>query len=136
MQGCSPLRFEEIREERFRALKIWLPDPNDAEWTVVLRYRVANALRCVDRVPGEPPHVELYWNVAGREFSAAPIESATAHVILPPGVTGVRAAVSTGAADSSESAATVHVEGSDVIVSTTRPLGRWEGLTVVVRWQQ
>lgn len=132
-EAGSPLHYESSREGRYRALKVWVPGAQDAERTVVLRYRVANALRFFDERHGEHPHDELYWNVTGDE-SDVPIESASAHVYLPPGVTGVRATAFTGAYGSRERAATVDTGESDVIVSTTRPLGYREGLTVVVGW--
>lgn len=132
-EAGSPLRYESNREGRYRMLKVWVPGAQDAERTVVLRYRVANALRFFDESDGEHPHDELYWNVTGNE-SDVPIEVAMAHVYLPPGVTGLRATAFTGPYGSRESAATVDIGESDVIVTTARPLGYREGLTVVVGW--
>jgi len=62
-----------------------VPDANDAERSVVLHYRVRNGLRFFE------DHDELYWNVTGTEWTV-PIEAASAHIVLPPGITGLRAA--------------------------------------------
>lgn len=45
-----------------QALKIWVPGAADAVRTVVIRYRVADALRFFE------DHDELYWNITGDEW--------------------------------------------------------------------
>jgi uncharacterized membrane protein YgcG len=121
-----PLEYENSRERHYRKLKIWVPGAADARRTVVLTYRVSNALRFFDE------HDELYWNVTGDEWDV-PIESATAVVRLPAGVTGVRATAFRGAHGSTEQS-DVRIEPEGVHVSTSRPLGFREGLTVVAGW--
>jgi uncharacterized membrane protein len=120
------LKYESSRERHYRKLKIWVPGATDATRTVKLRYRVTNALRFFDE------HDELYWNVTGDEWEV-PIESASADVRLPAGVTGVRATAFRGAYGSTEQA-DVSVTEEGVHVETTRGLGMREGLTVVVGW--
>jgi len=84
------LKYESSRERHYRKLKIWVPGATDATRTVKLRYRVSNGLRFFDE------HDELYWNVTGDEWEV-PIESASALVRLPSGVSGVRATAFRGA---------------------------------------
>jgi len=120
------LKYESSRERHYRKLKIWVPGAADATRAVKLRYRVANGLRFFDE------HDELYWNVTGDEWEV-PIESASAHVRLPDGVSGVRATAFRGAYGSTEQS-DVTTASDGVHVRTTRGLGMREGLTVVVGW--
>jgi uncharacterized membrane protein len=120
------LRYESSRERHYRKLKIWVPGAANATRTVKLRYRVANGLRFFDE------HDELYWNVTGDEWEV-PIESASADVRLPEGVSGVRATAFRGAYGSTEQAE-VAIQPDGVHVQTTRGLGMREGLTIVVGW--
>lgn len=120
------LRYESSRERHYRKLKIWVPGAVDSTRTVKLRYRVDNGLRFFDE------HDELYWNVTGDEWDV-PIESATAEVRLPEGVTGVRATAFRGAYGSTEQAGT-SVEPGIVRVATANGLAFREGLTLVVGW--
>ena len=120
------LRHENSRERHYRKLKIWVPDAADAVRTVKLRYRVDNGLRFFDE------HDELYWSVTGDEWEV-PIESASASVRLPAGVSGVRATAFRGQSGSTDRAAVI-VDPNGVRLETTRGLGFKEGLTVVVGW--
>jgi uncharacterized membrane protein len=120
------LKYENSRERHYRKLKIWVPGAQDTAKTVKLRYRVANGLRFFDE------HDELYWNVTGDEWEV-PIESASAVVRLPGGVSGLRATAFRGAFGSTEQSAVSIGEG-EVSVSTTSGLGMREGLTLVVGW--
>jgi uncharacterized membrane protein len=124
--GGRDLRYESSRERHYRKLKIWVPGATDTTRTVKLRYRVANGLRFFDE------HDELYWNITGDEWEV-PIESASADVRLPTGVTGVRATAFRGAYGSTEQA-DVSVSSGEVHVQTTRGLGMREGLTIVAGW--
>lgn len=121
------LRVETSRERHYRKVKIWVPGAVDATRTVVLRYRVANALRFFEE------HDELYWNVTGDEWDV-PIEAASARIVLPAGVEHVRAVAFTGGYGSREQAARVEVRGAEVAVTLERALGMHEGLTVAVAW--
>jgi uncharacterized membrane protein len=120
------LKYESSRERHYRKLKIWVPGASDTTRTVKLRYRVANGLRFFDE------HDELYWNVTGDEWEV-PIESASADVRLPAGVSGVRATAFRGAYGSTEQTDVSITEGG-VHVRTSRGLGMREGLTIVVGW--
>jgi uncharacterized membrane protein len=111
--------------------KIWLPGAQDATKTVILRYRVENAVRFF------ADHDELYWNVTGNEWPV-PIEKASAVVELPPAAAGagLHAVAYTGPAGSAASDATVEVTGNRVMVRTTHGLSYKEGLTVVAGWDK
>ena len=80
-------------------------------------------------------HDELYWNVTGDEWDV-PIENARAEILLPPGVTGIRALAFTGAYGSRAQNADVVTSDNTVNVSMLRPLSFHEGLTVVVGWDK
>lgn len=125
------LDFESKREGKYRKLKIWVPGASDATRTVILRYRVSNALRFFDE--NEVAWDELYWNATGTEWPV-PIEAASARVRLPVQVTGVRARAFTGAYGSSGEEADVRIADHVIDVTATRPLGIREGLTVDVAW--
>jgi hypothetical protein len=120
------LKYESSRERHYRKFKIYVPGAADATRVVKLRYRVGNGLRFFDE------HDELYWNVTGDEWEV-PIESASAHVRLPDGVSGLRATAFRGAYGSTEQS-DVSTASDGVHVKTTRGLGMREGLTVVVGW--
>ncbi len=120
------LKYESSRERHYRKLKIWVPGAANTTKTVKVIYRVANGLRFFDE------HDELYWNVTGDEWEI-PIESASAQVTLPGGVSGVRATAFRGAYGSTEQT-DVTIEQNGVSVKTTRGLGMREGLTIVVGW--
>jgi hypothetical protein len=128
-EGGGSLRIDKLRQGDSIELKIYIPDAEDATRTISLHYRVSDALRYFD------DHDELYWNITGNDWDE-PIEDASAHIILPPGVTGLHAVNYTGAAGSRAQDATVEILGSNVDVRTTRGLAFHEGLTVVAGWDK
>ena len=123
------LKYEQKREGRYLKFKISVPGAQDATKTVMLHYRVLNAIRFFE------DHDELYWNVTGGEWDA-PIRTASAKIELPDGVTGLHAAAFTGAYGSRESDARVETTGNIVQVSANHPLSYREGLTVVAGWDK
>ena len=123
------LKYEQKREGRYLKFKISVPGAQDATKTVMLHYRVLNAIRFFE------DHDELYWNVTGAEWDA-PIRSASAKIELPDGVTGLHAIAFTGAYGSRESDAQVETKGNIVQVSANHPLSYREGLTVVAGWDK
>jgi len=125
------LRYETSRERHLRKIKVWVPGASDAVRTVVLRYRVANALRFFD----EDDHAwdELYWNVTGDEWPV-PIERASVRVRLPAAATGVRVRGFTGSYGSTEESVEANISDYLVDVRSTRRLGIHEGLTVTIAW--
>lgn len=125
----TPLKHETYRDRHYRTFKIWLPGAQDTTKTLVLTYKVANGLKYFE------DHDELYWNVTGDEWEV-PIESASARILLPAQVTGVKALAFSGAYGSREQQADVQVTGPEVLFRMTRPLGFREGLTAVVGWDK
>ncbi|HKZ52587.1 MAG TPA: DUF2207 domain-containing protein [Candidatus Acidoferrales bacterium] len=125
----QPLKHEISRERHYRKFKIWVPGARDAVRTVVLRYRVPNALLFFEE------HDELYWDITGDEWEV-PIEAATARILLPAGATGVRAIAYTGAYGSREQDADVTITGNEVRYRMRRGLNFREGLTAVVGWDK
>jgi uncharacterized membrane protein len=124
-----PLKYEQKREGRYLKFKISVPDAQDTTKTVMLHYRILNAIRFFE------DHDELYWNVTGGEWDA-PIRTASAKIELPDGVTGLHAIAFTGAYGSRESDAQVEARSNIVQVSTNHPLSYREGLTVVAGWDK
>ena len=125
----QPLKVESSRERHYLKWKIYVDDANDAVRTIVLHYRVANGLKYFE------DHDELYWNVTGDEWEV-PIENASAQILLPPGITGIRALAFTGSYGSRAQNADVVTSDNTVNVSMLRPLAFHEGLTVVVGWDK
>jgi hypothetical protein len=121
------LRYESRRHRHYRQLQIWVPGATNATRTLVIRYRVRNALRFFVE------HDELYWNVTGDEWEM-PINLARARIRLPDGVEGVRATAFTGGYGSREEAARLEIDGPHVRVQTVRALNFKEGLTAVIGW--
>lgn len=125
----AALKYEMSRQTHYLKFKIYVPDAVDATRTIILHYRVQNALKFFD------DHDELYWNVTGDEWDV-PIADTQAEISLPAGVTGLRATNFTGGYGSNAQDATVSVEGAMVNVATKRSLDFHEGLTVVVGWDK
>ncbi|TKS58583.1 MAG: hypothetical protein EWM72_02879 [Nitrospira sp.] len=125
----SPLKYESYRDRHYRTFKIWLPGAQDTTKTLVLTYKVSNALKYFE------DHDELYWNVTGDEWDV-PIESAAARILLPAGATGVKALAFSGAYGAREQQADVRITGPEILYQMMRPLGFREGLAAVVGWDK
>lgn len=80
-------------------------------------------------------HDELYFNVTGHGW-AFPIDHAKAVLDLPSSVprAEVRMEAYTGTTGSKGADYQAKLDGQRVTFETTRPLGRYEGLTVVAMW--
>jgi uncharacterized membrane protein YgcG len=128
-ESGQPLTYDRTRQGRDIKLKIYVPYPDNATRTVVIRYRVLNALTFFE------DHDELYWNVTGNGWDAR-IEHATAQIELPLGVTGLRATSYGGAFGSRKQDTEVESGSNAVDFRTVRPLALHEGLTVVVGWDK
>jgi len=126
--GAS-LRVEKQRHAGNLQLKIYVPAAEDSSRNISLHYRVRDGLRFFE------DHDELYWNVTGTGWDVL-IESASAHVILPGGVTGLRAANYTGFLGSRLQDARVDILGSNIDIRSQRPLAFHEGLTIVAGWDK
>lgn len=121
----APLRVERSRERHYMKYKVWVPGAENATKTIQLHYRATNGLRFFE------DHDELYWNITGDEWDV-PLDSATAEIHLPAGVTGLRTLAFTGVVGSTAQDAAVATEGAVVRIVTTKPLAYREGLTAVV----
>lgn len=122
------LSYETSRERGYEKFKIYIPGAVNTTRTVVIGYRVSNALRYFD------DHDELYWNVTGNEWPV-PIRQASAAITLPPGaVGGVRAAAYTGPHGARGEDHRLAVTDNVVRLETSRALAYKEGLTVAVGW--
>ncbi len=119
------LKLEQSHEGRDLKFKIYVPEPDDSTRTIILRYRVLDALRFF------ADHDELYWNVTGEEWQS-PIESASARIELPEGPTGLHAIAYTGGYNSRAQDAEVTVNDNVVEIRANHPLGYRQGLTAVV----
>jgi hypothetical protein len=127
--GGAPLRIERQRRGGNLQLQIFVPAAQDTSRNITLHYRVRDGLRFFE------DHDELYWNVIGTGWDV-PIESASAHIILPGGVTGLRAANYTGFLGSRSQDARVDILGPNIDIQTQRPLAFHEGLTIVAGWDK
>ncbi len=125
----QPLKVESSREGHYLKWKIYVDDATDADRTIRLHYQVRNGLKFFE------DHDELYWNVTGDEWDV-PVGNASAQILLPPGVTGVRTNEFTGSYGSRAQNAEVTASENTVEVSMLRPLSFHEGLTVVIGWDK
>lgn len=123
------LKYEQTREGRYIKFKIFVPNAENATRTVMLRYRLLDAVFFYE------DHDELYWNVTGDQWPV-PIQSASAHIELPFGTTGLHAVAYTGVFGSRAQDARIQIDGNTVEIQATRPLAFHEGLTAVIGWDK
>ena len=116
-----------------RALRIWIPGARDADRQIIIRYRVANAIRFFYAGSNVGALDEVYWNVTGNGWTMA-IDSVHARVVLPDGVVPTQTAVYTGALGSTTTDATIGKNGNIVDFTETRGLYPHEGMTIGVGW--
>jgi hypothetical protein len=119
------MKLEQNRQGRYLKFKIYVPAAEDTTRTIILHYRVLDAIRFF------ADHDELYWNVTGDEWEN-PIELVTARIELPEGVTGLHAIAYTGVFGSRAQEAQVEIGSNYVQIRSARRLGYREGLTAVV----
>jgi uncharacterized membrane protein YgcG len=122
---ARPLKFTSSTSNGYRDLKIYIPNAVDTTRRVELTYRVRNGTRFFDG------YDEFYWNVTGNDWPV-PIDHATATVIFPDSVSGLRAQAFTGVYASAERDATAAVNGTEAKFETNNPLPMRGGMTVDV----
>jgi hypothetical protein len=122
----SALKYEQTKQGRYTQFKIYVPGAEDATRTVLIHYQVLDAINF-----SFGDHDEFYWNVTGDEWDNT-IESASAHIELPEGVTGLHAIAYTGVYGSRAQDAQVTVNGNKIDIQTNQALGFRQGLTAVV----
>lgn len=93
--------------------------------TYVIEYEVKNQIRYFDS------HDELYWNVTGN-YWLFPIEVASARIALPDGARVTEAIAYTGKSGDVGRDYSYSQDGNVLVFETTRPMGRFEGMTVSV----
>ena len=120
------LKYESSTQNGNRHLKIYIPDAVDTTRSVIISYKVTNAVRWFD------DHDELYWNVTGNDWPV-PIDSAAASITFPANAAGnLRAQAFTGEYGSQEQDATAEVRNNTVLIETNNPLSMRGGLTADV----
>ncbi|MFY9752643.1 MAG: DUF2207 domain-containing protein [Candidatus Acidiferrales bacterium] len=125
----NSLKIERSTQGNNAKFKIWVPGAQDATKKILFSYRVVDAIRFSDE------HDELYWNVTGDQWDV-PIQSASAHIELPAGVTGLHAIAYTGAAGSRAQDAEVTISDNSVEIVANHRLAFHQGLTAVVGWDK
>ena len=116
-----------------RRYHIYIPDARDADRTIIIRYRVRNAIRFFYKSSEVGELDELYWNVTGNAWTME-IDSAHARVVLPETVRPTQSAVYTGYASSTQTNAVIQRDGNEVDFATTQGLPPYAGMTVAVGW--
>ncbi|HUQ98304.1 MAG TPA: DUF2207 domain-containing protein [Gemmatimonadaceae bacterium] len=130
----QPLRVEEETKDAWtKRFRIWIPGAVDADRTILIKYRVHNAIRFYFASGGVGAFDELYWNVTGNSWTM-PIDRVHARVVLPNGAVATRTAVYTGARSATEKAATIERDGDEVGFTLTRGLSPYEGMTIGLGW--
>ena len=124
-EAGRPCRVETRGVGDNREWRIYVPGAQDATRTVVLRYRVRNAVRFF------PDHDELNWNVTGNAWEI-PIDRVDAQIWLPLGVKGLHASVYTGSLGAKGQDARLVIGDRVVRAESTRGLRPGEGLTLAV----
>jgi uncharacterized membrane protein YgcG len=115
------------------SFKIWVPGADNADRTVIIRYRIDNAIRFFFAHGNESAFDELYWNVTGNSWTM-PIDHVHTRVVLPDGVTPTRTAVYTGESGSTVGGAAIAKNGNQVDFNSRYALGPNEGMTIGVGW--
>ena len=121
--------------DRENGKRVYIGDPDvylsPGVYTYSLTYKTNRQLGYFE------DHDELYWNVTGNGW-VFPIEKATAEVVLPQDVRPEKIAAEsyTGPEGSEGTMAEYSIDPTSRVVrfQTTRPLGSYEGLTIVVTW--
>lgn len=116
-----------------RRYHIYVPGAVDTVRTIVIRYRVRNAIRFFFSSSSVGAIDELYWNVTGNEWTMS-IDSVHGRVVLPAAVKPTRVAIYTGPEGTTRSDARIEIDENEVAFTSTLPLYPNEGLTVGVGW--
>ncbi|HJQ10294.1 MAG TPA: DUF2207 domain-containing protein [Gemmatimonadaceae bacterium] len=116
-----------------RRYHIYIPGAVDADRTIVIRYRVKNAIRFFFKKSDAGELDELYWNLTGNKWTMY-IDSVHARVVLPDDVRPTQAAVYTGYAGSRETDAVIERDQNEVGFTARHPLMPYAGMTIAVGW--
>jgi uncharacterized membrane protein YgcG len=116
-----------------RRYHIYIPGAADADRTIIVRYRVRNAIRFFFASKTVGAFDELYWNVTGNEWTMY-IDSVHARVVLPSNIAPTRWSVYTGYNNSKASDALIERSAHEARFTATRRLYPYEGMTIAVGW--
>lgn len=116
-----------------RRYHIYIPDAVDADQTIVIQYRVKNAIRFFFKSSEVGELDELYWNVTGNEWTMF-IDSVHARVALPDDVQPTKVAVYTGPEASRASDGDIERDGNEVAFTARHHLPPYAGMTIAVGW--
>lgn len=116
-----------------RRYHIYIPGAANADRTIIIRYRVKNAIRFFFKSSEEGEFDELYWNVTGNNWSMF-IDSLRARVVLPDNLQPTRVAVYTGYKGSNANDAAIERDGNEVGFISRHPLYPYAGMTLAVGW--
>ena len=131
----NPLRVEHqsLNAGWTRRYHIYIPGAANADRTIVIRYRVKNAIRFFFKSSDEGEFDELYWNVTGNDWTMF-IDSLRARVVLPDDLRPTRVAVYTGYKGSTANDALIERDANEVGFISRHPLYPYAGMTVAVGW--
>ena len=129
----QPLRVEQERKNWgwTRGLRVSIPNTVNADRTIVIRYRVANAIRFYSSAIKAGERDELYWNITGNEWDAS-IDTVHAHVVLPNGATPTSEAAYANALTVAD--AKIEQDGPEIDFSSRYRLPPHSGMTVGIDW--
>jgi hypothetical protein len=128
----QPLRMEEASGDSgwTKRLRIWIPGAGNADRSIAIRYRVANAIHFVNAGKSVGALDEVRWNLIGN--ADTPIDSVQARVVLPVGVRPTRTDVYAGPGDSAAAHATTTRNGNEVSFTLSRGLSPQQAMTIRV----
>jgi len=112
---------------------IYVPGATNADRTIVIRYRVKNAIRFFFKSSEVGAIDELYWNATGNAWTMF-IDSVHARVVLPTDIRPTLTAVYTGYKDSRASDAVIVRDENEVDFTARHPLYPYAGMTIAVGW--
>lgn len=116
-----------------RRYHIYIPGAVNADRTIVIHYRLKNAIRFFFKSSEVGELDELYWNVTGNLWTMF-IDSVHARVVLPEDVRPSQVAVYTGPEGSRQSDAAIERDGNEIGFSTRHQLYPYTGMTIGVGW--
>lgn len=116
-----------------RRYHIYIPGAVDTDRTIIIRYRLKNAIRFFFKSSKIGELDELYWNVTGNAWTMF-IDSVHARVVLPDDVRPTQISVYTGPEGSVASDATIERDGNEIGFSTRHQLYPYNGMTIGVGW--
>ena len=131
----NPLQVEHQSQDAgwTRRYHIYIPGAVDTDRTIVIRYRLKNAIRFFYKSSKVGELDELYWNVTGNAWTMF-IDSVHARVVLPEDVRPTQISVYTGPEGSVASDATIERDGNEVGFKTRHQLYPYNGMTIGVGW--